>query len=183
VCLAGALYKGGFLKGLEPLTGSGSERHDLVVGVNDRTYDIEVKAFTSAQPGHRLRQELRRKVSTLPKIPARPVVFYAMLVEQGVFEKAKQERFCKDLAELGQSLPEQVGAIVAGRMFVDSQGGRVKRDVMSSIINPRALTEVAGEDLDMMFTKNYSYVTYPIFGITSFMSFGLGTTTEAGGSA
>jgi hypothetical protein len=35
----------------------------------------------------------------------------------------------------------------------------------------------------MMFAKNYSHVTYPIFGITSFMSFGLGTTTEAGGSA
>jgi hypothetical protein len=124
LCLAADLFKRGFLTGLEPETGSGHARSDLLAKCEGREYEIEVKELTSEEPGRGIQREVQRKVERLPRRPIRRVVFHVVLAERGIFEKRKEQRFFDEVEHLGQKLPSAISAIVAGRCFVDSAGGR-----------------------------------------------------------
>lgn len=138
LCLAAELYRRGYLLALEPPTGSGGSTNDLFVTCGDLQYEIEVKEFASQDPGAKLLKEINEKSSKLPKCPAKPIVFHAVLVGNGAFDKAKEDRFFQSIRELElkQNMPRNISAVVAGRRFVDSSGGRVKRDAEIRILNP-----------------------------------------------
>lgn len=93
LCLAAELYRRGFLVALEPATGSGNYTNDLLAKINETEYHIEVKEFSSKNPGNQLRKEIRKKSEALPNTPAGPVIFHAVLLEDGVFNKGKEEQF------------------------------------------------------------------------------------------
>lgn len=171
LCLAAELYRKGKLVGLEPPTGSGNSTNDLLAKVGDGEYHIEVKEFSSQDPGRQLRRQLEQKNRQLPNKPNRPVVFHAVLVESGVFDKEKEERFVREVRELEDRIPPKISAVVAGRRFVDSSGGRVKRDSDTRVLNPTALVPSERQALSELFEKNYSAITYPMFGIGSFFYF------------
>ena len=164
-------YRKGKLVDLEPLTGSGNSTNDLLAQVGDSEYEIEVKEFSSKEPGRQLSKELERKNRALPNNPKRPVVFHAVLVENEAFDKEKEERFFREIQELGNRIPPKISAIVAGRRFVDSSGGRVKRDSETIVLNPTALIPSEQEALSELFERNYSAISYPMFGIGSFPYF------------
>ncbi|HKJ39556.1 MAG TPA: hypothetical protein VJ972_12335, partial [Anaerolineales bacterium] len=66
-------------------------------------------------------------------------------------------------------IPEKISAVVAGTRFVDSLGGRVKRETRSILINSSAKTNI--EDLRKLFENNFSKITYPCYGIGNFFYF------------
>ncbi len=171
LCLAAELFRRGFLLELEPKTGSGHAANDLLVACGARQYEIEVKEFASADPARQLIREIKRKCKNLPDRTERPVVFHAVLIDRGKFEKSKEDLFFKAVTELAPNIPSRISAVVAGRRFVDSSGGRVKRDAEVQILNPVAQVPSHAEDLATLFAKNYHSVHYPIFGIGSFFRF------------
>lgn len=171
LCLAAELFRRGHLLALEPATGSGGFRSDLLATCGDRQYEIEAKEFASSNPGKQLAKEIASKSKSLPKRPARPVVFHAVLIESGIFDKTKEDLFFHAVKELAQHIPPNISAVVAGRRFVDAAGGRVKRDAEVRILNPTALVPSNEEDLVTLFAKNYESIQYPIFGIGSFFYF------------
>lgn len=179
LCLAAELYRRGHLLALEPQTGAGGSTNDLLVTYGDRQYEIEVKEFASHDPGKRLAREVVTKSKNLTEHPARPIVFHAVLIENGIFDKAKEDLFFQSIRELVQDMPRNISAVVAGRRFVDSSGGRVKRDAEIRILNPRALVQSNEEDLAMLFAKNYDTIQYPMFGIGSFFYFQRGSKESA----
>lgn len=171
LCLAAELRHRNFLMSLEPLTGSGSATNDLRVQIAEDEYDIEVKEFSSASPAKRLINELYEKNMTLPLSPSRPVVFHVVLVERGMFDPKLEQKFYEDVRGLMANIPEKISAVVAGRRFVDSTGGRIKRDTQIILLNPRAIRPCRKEYLEQIFEKNYKDLTYPLFGIGSFFHF------------
>lgn len=179
LCLAAELYRKGRLVALEPGTGSGNSTNDLLAKAGDREYHIEVKEFSSKEPGKQLGRELERKNRALPTKPKRPVVFHAVLVENGFFDKEKEERFVKEIRERADRIPPKISAVVAGRRFVDSFGGRIKRDSETQVLNPTALVPCEHHALSELFEKNYSEIRYPIFGIGSFFYFERKSTQKA----
>lgn len=174
LCLAAELFRRGHLLALEPRTGSGQATNDLLVACGERQYEIEVKEFASSDPTRQLTKEIAKKCRNLPEHPERPIVFHTVLMERGIFEKAKEDLFFNALKEQARNIPRKISAIVAGRRFVDSAGGRVKRDAEIQILNPAALLPSNADDLATLFTKNYSSVRYPLSGIGSFFGFSLG---------
>lgn len=171
LCLAAELYCKGFFVALEPNTGSGNTTNDLLVKIGAIEYHIEVKEFSSNNPGKRLRKQMEEKNRTLPNTPNGPVIFHAVLVENGFFDKDKEERFFREIQELEDSIPPKISAVVAGRRFVDSCGGRIKRDSKICVLNPNALVPSQECDLAELFSQNYNEIKYPIFGIGSFFYF------------
>lgn len=171
LCLAAELFRRGYLLALEPKTGSGRSTNDLLVTCGDRQYEIEVKEFASSEPARQLIKEIERKCKNLPERPERPVVFHAVLIDKGNFEKSKEDLFFEAVKELAPNIPSKISAVVAGRRFVDSSGGRVKRDAEIQILNPVAQVPSNAEDLATLFARNYHSVHYPIFGIGSFFHF------------
>lgn len=87
-------------------------------------------------------------------------------------DKAKEDSFFNAVKAL--NIPSKISAIVAGRRFVDSAGGRVKRDAELQILNPVALVPSNMDDLATLFAKNYDSVRYPLSGIGSFFRFSQG---------
>ncbi len=172
VCLAADLHNRGVLIGLEPPTGVGSASNDLLVGLDEIVFQIEVKEFTSSKPANRLKKEIADKVRKLPQKPEQPVVFHVVLNEKGVFNKKREDDFCTAITELQGSLPDQISAIVAGKRFVDSKGGRVKRDIERVVTNATAITPIDEQVLRVVFEANYFDVEYPLYGIGSFFVFG-----------
>ena len=59
-----------------------------------------------------------------------------------------------------------------GKRFVDSKGGRIKRDIERVVTNATAIVPIDEEHLRVVFEANYCEVEYPIYGIGSFFSFG-----------
>lgn len=174
LCLAAELFRRGHLLELEPRTGSGQATNDLLVACGERQYEIEVKEFASSDPARQLAKEIAKKCRNLPEHPERPIVFHTVLMERGIVEKAKEDLFFNALKEQALNIPRKISAIVAGRRFVDSAGGRVKRDAEIQILNPAALLPSNTDDLGTLFAKNYSSVRYPLSGIGSFFGFSLG---------
>jgi hypothetical protein len=171
VCLAADLHKSGVLIGLEPPTGVGSASNDLLVGLREIVFQVEVKEFTSIKPAKQLKKEIADKVRKLPQRPEQPVVFHVVLNEKGFFDKKREDDFLTAITELQDSLPDQISAVVAGKRFVDSKGGRVKRDIERIVTNTTAIAPIDEQDLRVVFKANYVDVEYPLYGIGSFFVF------------
>jgi hypothetical protein len=172
ICLAADLHERGILKGLEPATGAGAATSDLLAGVDGRLYQIEVKEFRSNSPAKQLRRNIADKVKKLPGEPEQPVVFFVVLIEDGEFNKQLEDDFFDTVTELESLLPEKISAVVAGKRFVDSKGGPVKRDIERVVINPKAIMPVDEEGLRTIFQANYQNASHPFYGIGTFFMFG-----------
>jgi len=173
LCLAAELHRRGYLVGLEPSTGVGAASNDLLVEYAGRRYAIEVKEFVAKDPGASLKKEIIKKVSQLPKNPSQATIFHVVLRERGPLAPNKEDAFSGDIEALQTELDPKISAIVFGRRFVDSAGGRVKRDTLRIVLNPSAVIQAVEEDLSVLFSKNYSDISYPIFGISNFVKTGL----------
>jgi hypothetical protein len=171
LCLASELYKRGYLIGLEPPTGSGNATNDLSISINENHYAVEVKEFTSRSPIHALIKELKDKSKKLPNTPSCPVVFHIVLREEGNKDVLKEREFFNSLESIKSKIPSKISAIVAGSRFIDAMGGRVKRDTSKIILNPTSIQKSNIEDLEILFKKNYSEITYPCHGIGTFFYF------------
>jgi len=171
LCLAAELFRRGYLLALEPKTGAGGATNDLLVKCGDHQYEIEVKEFSSTNPAKALAKEIEAKCKNLPEDLQRPVVFHAVLLERGRFERAKEDLFFEAVRELAPNISRKISAVVAGRRFVDASGGRVKRDAEVRILNPKASVPSNEEDLAALFAKNYDAIQYPVFGIGNFFNF------------
>jgi hypothetical protein len=172
VCLAADLHERGVLKGLEPPTGVGAASNDLLVELGGRSFQVEVKEFTSRKPAKRLQREIADKVGKLPRRPEQPIVFHVVLSENGMFDKEREDGFLDAITELQGRLPDKISAVVAGKRFVDSKGGRIKRDIGRVVTNATAITPIDEQDLRVVFETNYSDAEYPFYGIGSFFVFG-----------
>jgi len=172
ICLAADLHERGVLKGLEPSTGAGSTTSDLLAGVDGRLYQIEVKEFTSNNPARRLQREIADKDRKLPRRPEQSVVFHIVLNENGEFYKQLEDKFFNAVTALQNHLPKKISAVVAGKRFVDSKGGPVKRDVERVVINPNAIMPADEEGLRTIFQANYQDAEHPFYGIGTFIMFG-----------
>ena len=172
VCLAADLHERGLLIGLVSPTGVGAASNDLLAGSGENIFQIEVKEFTSQNPAKQLQREITDKVRKLPQRPEQPVVFHVVLSEKGVFEKAKEDQFFDAVSNIQDSLPDKVSAVIAGKRFLDSKGGRIKRDIERVVTNPSAINPIEEEYLREVFKANYGEVAYPIYGIGSFFLFG-----------
>lgn len=171
VCLAADLHARGILKGLEPLTGVGAASNDLVVELGESLFQVEVKEFTSQNPFRRLQREIADKVRKLPNRPKQPVVFHVVLNEDGMFDKKREDLFLDAITGLQEGLPDKISAVVAGKRFVDSKGGRIKRDIERIVTNATAIAPIDEQDLRVVFEANYHDVEYPLYGIGSFFIF------------
>lgn len=171
LCLAAELFRRGHLQALEPKTGSGGAKNDLLVKCGGQLYEIEVKEFSSRAPGNKLASEIASKSKHLPMYPERPVVFHAVLIGNGIFSKAKEDIFFQEVKNLARNIPKNISAVVAGRRFVDASGGHVKRDTEIRVLNPAALVPSSEEDLATLFAKNYDAIQYPISWIGDFFYF------------
>lgn len=172
LCLAANLHERGLLVGLEPPTGIGTASNDLLVGLNERRFQVEVKEFTSRNPARRLRKEIEDKIKKLPQVLKEPVVFHVVLSESGIFDKKREDGFFEAVAKLRENLPDKISAIVAGKRFVDSKGGRVKREIDQFVTNPLAVAPIDEQDLRVVFEANYRDAEYPLYGIGTFFVFG-----------
>ncbi|MEI7636247.1 MAG: hypothetical protein WCJ37_03005 [Syntrophus sp. (in: bacteria)] len=180
VCLAAELYKRGLLVGLEQGTGSGSARNDLLVSIHNRDYDIETKAFTSGSPIERLEHEILDKADKMPNNPNRPLVFHVVLLENGIFDKKREDSFFKGIADIGDRLPDRISGVVGSRIFFDSGGGRMKRAVEVCTLNPIAKRISQLKDLEVLFESNHASVKYPTFGVGTFFYFETGPPDKPG---
>lgn len=169
LCLAAELHSRGYLVGLEPSTGVGSASNDLLAECEGRRYAIEVKEFTSKNPVASLKKEIEKKVTQLPKYLNQPVIFHVVLRERGMGVPSKEDDFSDSIDAIRSDLNPKISAVVFGRRFVDGAGGRVKRDVLRSIVNPSAQSQAQPQDIETLFSKNYSNISYPIFGIGNFV--------------
>lgn len=171
LCLAAELYRRGLLKSLEPLTGSGSSKSDLLTSVGENQYAIEVKERSSRNPLRQLKKQLAKKARQLAEHSRMATVFHVVLIEDGEFDKSLEDGFFGSLQELAFDMPNKISAVVAGRRFVDASGGRVKRDAEYRILNQNALVPSDEEDLKVLFKKNYESFEYPISPIGSYFGF------------
>lgn len=165
ICMAAELLQRGFLQGLEPSTGRGAASSDLLVGTVGTSYQVEVKEFSSKDPLNSLRKEIADKHKKLPASPKQPVVFHAVLLEKGQLETKQVFDFDRAVNALRDELPSTISAVVSGKRFLDSRGGRVKRDVGAVVINRNALRAASERDLHEIFRANFDECLYPIFGV------------------
>ena len=171
LCLAANLHERGLLRGLEPLTGVGAASNDLLVGEGKDIFQVEVKEFTSRNPARQIQREIADKVKKLPPRPKQSVVFHMVLNENGLFYKKGEDCFLDAITELQNSLPDKISAIIAGKIFVDSKGGRIKRNVDQIVTNPTAIVPIGKEYLQKVFEANFSEVEHPTYGIGTFFLF------------
>jgi hypothetical protein len=171
LCLAAELHKRGLLKGLEPPTGAGSATNDLLVNWQEQTYAIEVKEFNLNNPLKKLKTELQDKVLKLPKVTKTSVIFHIVLREGGERELKGERAFFEKIEQIADEIPVQISAVVAGARFVDSTGGRVKRETSKIILNPKAINPSDESNLQEIFKNNYDEIVYPTSGIGTFFYF------------
>ena len=170
VCLANDLNQRGLLIELEPLIGNGPYKNDITIDYNSKIIDIESKAFTSNNPDKSLAKEINKKIECLPNNYDRTLVFYAVLIENGVFDKEKEIVFYKSISKLPE-LSDKITAVIGGKLFVDASGGHLKRDSEEIFVNQNAKHPLSEEELRDIFKKNYSDINYPIYGIGSYFYF------------
>lgn len=170
LCMAAELHARGLLLGLEPRTGVGAAKDDLLVGAAADPYQIELKEFRSNTPSRNFENELQLKVQTLPNAPPRPVVFHVVLSETRDLEKEREKEFVERISQL--EIPPQISAVVVGRRFIDSSGGRVKRDLISTRLNPNALKPATEETLKNIFRPNFEELAFPVHALGSTMMVG-----------
>lgn len=170
MCLAGEFARRGLLVELEPPTGCGSATNDLRVSVGKCEYDIEVKAFTSAKPQVKLLAELREKAKKVPAMPQRPILFYVMLIERGKIDTERENVFRMAIESVAEEIPAVISGIAVGRIFIDANGGHVKRDLQTYVINCTAWKTVDKSVAENLFGMNYSILTYPLSGVETFIS-------------
>ena len=172
ICLAAEMKKRGHLLGLEPFSGSGAARCDLLLSQNARTYQVELKEFSSRNPLQKLRTELNAKTRKLPESPNFPIVFHVVFRETGADDVQIEQRFFKEVSQIVDEMPPKISAVVTGRRFVDSRGGPVKRDSDSVIFNDRSIIPAVEDDLRNLFRPNYDRAEMPYYGLASFVVFG-----------
>lgn len=171
VCVADDFNSRGLLNEIEPLIGNGSFRNDLNIIYKDQSIDVELKAFTSMSPFQKLAREINEKNRNLPKTFNKPLIFHAVLIENGIFEKDREEAFCDSINSIKNELSDKISAVVVGRVFVDSNGGRLKRDWLKIFLNETAEFQLLESDIQEIFKKNYETVAFPIFGLGTFFYF------------
>jgi hypothetical protein len=169
LCMAAELLQRGLLVGLETSTGIGNATNDLLVKVAEVTYAIEVKEFHAADPIAKLKKELSDKAKKLPPIPREPVIFHVVLAETDGTRVREEKNFVESVSQLAADLPASISAIVVGRRFVDAAGGPVKRDTCGIFTNASTSEPSIDADLARIFEKNFVEITYPQFGVSSFM--------------
>ncbi|WP_297018565.1 hypothetical protein [Thalassospira sp.] len=172
LCFAAELHERGLLHSLEPLSGSGSARCDLIAMCGNHHYQIELKELTSKKPLKRLKAELSEKCRKLPKHPKTPIVFYVVFREVGAEDAQLEQTFFNEIKAIEDMIPPKISAVVAGRRFVDATGGRVKHDTEIIALNKQAITPANPAHLDELFRSNYEVSEMPFFGVTSFFIFG-----------
>lgn len=165
LCLAAELHKRGLLIGLEPPTGSGSASCDVLAALDGHRFQIEVKEFSSRNPLKRLRKELADKAKKLPNQPTTPVVFHVVFRETGAHDVQIEREFFRTIFEISNEIPPQISAVIAGRRFVDSYGGFVKRDCETVITNDQALLPASEDHLRAMFRRNYEEAHLPYYDL------------------
>lgn len=171
ICLTAAIFRKGYLKEIEPSTGSGNATNDISFEINKRIYDIEVKALTSAKPWKVVRKEILDKFKKIPKHPPNPIFFYILIIEEEGFKKEREDQFYSEIeTNLSNSIPDNIGGIIAGKMFIDNSGGFPKRDIGYVLINDASLKDYAEMDLREVLTSNHE-ILYPIFSPNSFFHF------------
>lgn len=171
ICLAAELYKKNYLVGLEPSTGAGSATNDLLVLINENYYAIEVKEFSSKKPIKSLKMELADKCKKLPKIPKYPVIFHIVLKDNEKNQLKKENDFLNSLDSIITEIPKKISAIVIGNRFIDSTGGRIKRDVLKIIINDDSIQKSNYQDINKLFEKNFIEIVYPCTSVGTFIYF------------
>jgi hypothetical protein len=176
ICLADDLNKRGLLFELEPKIANGSCKNDLSIKYNGQIIDLELKAFSSNSPSRSLIKEIHKKINVLPKKFDKPLIFHAILIENGEFNKERVELFYKSIGSVMNNLSENISAVVAGKIFVDATGGNLKRDSEKICINVNSHFKLLESDLKEIFKRNYEKVTYPFYGIGNF--FGIGNYGE-----
>ena len=169
LCIAAELWQRGLLVRLEAPTGVGNATNDLLVQVGEVRYAIEVKEFHAADPIAKLKKELSDKAKKLPPIPREPVIFHVVLAETDGTRVKEEDNFVESVSQVAVDLPASISAIVVARRFVDAAGGAVKRDTCGIFINPSASNPSIDADLLTIFEKNFAEITYPQFGVSSFM--------------
>ena len=180
LCLAAELHKRDLLIGLEPPTGAGAASSDLLVALEEQQYQVEVKEFSSRKPLNALRKELADKVKKLPASPDHPVVFHVVFRETGAEDVRIEQEFFRSISKIADEIPAQISAVVAGRRFVDSLGGLVKRDCEVVLVNDQALMPSSENDLREIFQRNYETAHLPYYGLASLFVFGPRRGEEAG---
>ncbi len=139
--------------------------------INERQFQVEAKEFSSGKPAKQLKKELADKIKKVPNIPKQPIVFHVVLVEKGNYDKEREDTFLDAVKEFQGCLPNQISAIVVGKRFIDSKGGRIKRDIDLIIINRDAIAPIDECDLKVVFEANHTEIEYPLYGIGSFPTF------------
>jgi len=172
LCYANEFKKRKMLVELEPLIGNGPAKNDLLIKFNDQLIDIELKAFTSQSPENRIKKEISKKINQLPKNVARPLIFHLVLIENEGYNRTQELNFFESVRRIDSELLGDIHAVVAGRMFVDSTGGHLKRDIQAVNINSLSKFSISQEEIEEIFKPNYSEIIYPIYGIGSFIEFG-----------
>lgn len=170
LCMAAEMHRRELLQGLEPQAGAGAAKNDLLVSLEGASCQIEVKEFSSITPSKALARELRTKQRELPEAPATPTIFHVVLTETRDLEKEREKEFCDRIGSL--AIPPSISAVVVGRRFVDSVGGRVKRDVVGTILNPNAVRPITQANVDTLFRANYDAIAFPIHALGSTMVVG-----------
>ncbi len=171
ICVADDFNTRGLLNEVEPQIANGSYRNDLNITYKDQSIDIELKAFTSNSPDKMLLREIKKKIDSLPKTFNRPLIFHAILIENGVFDKERENAFYHSIDTVRDELSESISAVVGGRIFVDSNGGRLKRDCAKIYVNENSRFKLLRSDIQEIFKKNYETATYPIYGIGTLFYF------------
>lgn len=177
LCVAAELHRRGLLQGLEPKTGSGSDRDDLLISDGDLLLQVEVKEFSSKRPFKQLIGQIEKKVEKLPKEIDRPIVFHVAFddsadSEQNVGEFRKA--FLAELESYKPKIPNKISAIVVTDRFVNSKGGHVKRENIAVITNPQAMVTVTEHLLHWVFQDSEHEHFYPHFSVGSGQGFTFG---------
>tara|TARA_R110002051_G_scaffold9051_10_gene36625 strand:- start:27168 stop:27737 length:570 start_codon:yes stop_codon:yes gene_type:complete len=170
--MAAELLERNLLVGLEPETGRGSARNDLLVQIEEKRCQIELKEFSSSDPVRRLTDELQKKSDNLPETPVDPVIFHVVLADRGEFEPGREAKFIQDVEALVPSISNKISGVVIGRRFLDGSGSGVKREVLFTGLVPSALHPLSTDYLDACFAANFEEIEYPIFGMFAPMHFG-----------
>ncbi len=177
LCVAAELHRRGLLAGLEPETGSGSDRNDLLISDGEQVLQVEVKEFSSQRPFKQLIGEIDKKVGRLPTQITEPVVFHVAFNDSagdeanvGEFRKA----FLADLDHYKTKIPNKISAIVVTDRFVNSKGGHVRRENLAILTNPDAVIKVDEQVLHRIFQDSELEHFYPHYHVGTGQGFSFG---------
>ncbi|WNB18023.1 hypothetical protein [Marivirga arenosa] len=171
LCYASEFHDRNMLIELEPLIGKGSAKNDLQVEYKGERIDIELKAFSSKTPETRIKKEIIKKLDQLPNELIHPLIFHLVIIENGQYDKEQEANFLNTVRSLEDSFLGKIHAVVAGRMFVDSSGGFLKRDFKEIRINSTSKFDLNEKSISEIFKPNFNEIKYPIYGIGSFFQF------------